>query len=207
MHSPNPYRSLRTRALSSLQRISTTAPTNDTTSSSLASVAVYVENACVAYPSSVSRDKSWNAAYGLQIASWTLSGLVWTVLLYLLLFVRARRRSGGMLVVCGCGVMLGGVLLQGLVFVFYQSDLCTDSPIAGIQLLQHMGVMKTECQMGSAAILLIVAMALYFVAGIAACWAGRSFGPPMPQRRVIYPRSDRDDSEDEDRGDNTIDGV
>jgi hypothetical protein len=174
-------------------------------------VAVYVESACVAYPSNVARDGSWNAAYGLQIASWTLSGLVWIVLLSLLLRVVPNRRSahpsGGILVVCGCGIVLGGVLLQGLVFLFYQSDLCTNSPIAGIQVLQQMGVMEAECQMGSAAILLIAAMALYFVAGIAACWASRSFGPPKPQRRSIYPRSERDDSEDEERDSNTNDGV
>jgi hypothetical protein len=170
-------------------------------------VAVYVENVCVPYPSSVSRDGSWNAAYGLQIASWTLSGLVWIVLLYRLLSSRAKPQSGGILVVCGFGAVLGGVLLQGLAFLFYLSDLCTDSPIAGIQVLQQMGVMKTECQMGSAAILLIVAMALNFVAGIAACWAGRSVGP-KPQRRSIYPRSERDDSEDDDRDDNnTNDGA
>jgi hypothetical protein len=172
----------------------------------LASVAVYVEDTCVAYPSYVARDGSWNAAYGLQIASWTISGVVWIVLLYLLLVGRDRRTSG-MLVVCGLGIVLGGVLLQGLVFVFYQSDLCTDSPIAGIHVLQQMGVMETECQMGSAATLLIVAMVLYFVAGIAACWAGRSLGPPKPQRRVIYPRDERDDSEVEERDSNTNDGV
>jgi hypothetical protein len=187
----------------------TTTPTNETSaavdaSDSASPVAVYVENTCVAYPANVARDGSWTTAYGLQIASWALSGLAWIGLLWLLLF-RPRQqppqRLGGILAVCGFGVVLGGVALQGLVFLFFQSDLCTDSPLPGIQQLQQMGVMQAECQLGSAAILLIAAMALYFVAGIAACAASRTFAPTRQPPRVAYPRRDRDDSGDED-GDN-----
>lgn len=127
---------------------------------------VYTGSVCVAYPAGTTRDSNWNAAYGLQIASLVLTGLTTLVLLGSLC---GLPLSNGAMKVCGATLIIAGVLFQGLVFLFYQSNVCSNNPDLAIRSLQALGVYKTSCGLGPSGILVIVAIIVFFLTGLGCC--------------------------------------
>lgn len=132
---------------------------------------IYTNTLCVDYPSGVSRDGSWSAAYGLQITTFVLTGIATMVLLASLCCLPLPGKAMSMM---GVVFILAGVLFQGLVFLFYQSNLCVDNPIPQLGYLQDLGVYQKDCKLGSAGIILIVAIVFFFLTGIACCYVAKS---------------------------------
>jgi hypothetical protein len=130
-------------------------------------------NTCIEYPDDISTlDKKWRAAIILQIASWVI-GLI----LIVALFVSACMgpyppHAFGII---GLGFVLICCLFEGLIFLVFDSTLCTDNPV-----LAFLGVEEnynTECGLGNGSSMVFISLFGYFITGlICCCLGGRNGG-------------------------------
>ena len=134
-------------------------------------ITAYPDTKCVPYGPESTRDGPWNAASGLQIASLALTGITALVLLF---SHCCFRLSNAAMALCGVVLLLGGVLFQGLVFLFYTSAACTDHADWAIGEFQEAGVYNNSCSVGPGGILVCVAILIFFVTSLVCCISSRS---------------------------------
>jgi hypothetical protein len=128
---------------------------------------------CIDYPDEIGSsalDSKWKAAIVLQIVSW-VSGLILTVNLFVSVCVPYSPHTFGFI---GLGFILICCLFEGLIFLVFDSILCTDNPV-----LDFLGVeenYETECKLGNGSSMVFISLFGYFITGLACCCLGGQKG-------------------------------
>jgi hypothetical protein len=125
---------------------------------------------CVEYPDEFydtsTLDNKWKAAIVLQVVSWVI-GLILVVALFVSTCVPYSPHVFGII---GLGFVLICCLFEGLIFLVFDSILCTDNPV-----LAYLGVEEnydTECGLATGSSMIFIALFGYFFTGIACCCLG-----------------------------------
>jgi hypothetical protein len=127
-------------------------------------------NTCIEYPDEFydtsTLDNKWKAAIVLQVVSWVI-GLVLVVALFVSTCVPYSPHAFGII---GLGFVLICCLFECLIFLVFDSILCTDNPV-----LAFLGVEEnynTECEVGYGSSMVFISLFGYFITGIACCFFG-----------------------------------
>jgi hypothetical protein len=137
-------------------------------------------NTCINYPDEIYDtsilDSKWQAAIVLQIVSWAI-GLILIINLFASVCVPYSPHT---FVLIGLGFVLICCLFEGLIFLVFESLLCTDNPV-----LDFLGVQEnyeTECKLGNGSSMAFISLFGYFITGLACCYLGRQKGGTEDER-------------------------
>jgi hypothetical protein len=129
---------------------------------------------CVEYPDDFydtsTLDNKWKAAIVLQVVSWVI-GLILVVALFVSTCVPYSPHVFGII---GLGFVLVCCLFEGMIFLVFDSILCTDNPV-----LSFLGVEENynnECGLGYGSSMIFIALFGYFFTGITCCCLGGRSG-------------------------------
>ena len=127
---------------------------------------VYQYYGCAGYGDKVSADSKWNTAKAFTIIATVLGGIG--------VFVSCAAIGIPKLWKLVSLLFLIATISQGLTFLFFQSNACYDGPPVETQGTSGLFDLQfTQCGLGNAAILGIVATCLWFVSALAAVMAGK----------------------------------
>jgi len=144
-------------------RYSTLYYTPDTSTST---TTVYQYYGCAGYGDEVSADSKWNSAKAFTIIATVLGGIGVIVSSTAICIPKLWKLVSPLFFIA--------TISQGLTFLFFQSNGCVDAPpvetqgTSGVYDLQF-----SQCGLGSAAILGIVAACLWFISALAAVMAAK----------------------------------
>jgi hypothetical protein len=124
---------------------------------------------CIAYPDEIDTstlDSKWKAAIVLQIVNWVI-GLILIINLFVSACVPYSPHTFGLI---GLGFVLICCLFEGLIFLVFDSILCTDNPV--LDLLGVQENYETECTLGYGSSMVFISLLGYFITGLTCCCLG-----------------------------------
>jgi hypothetical protein len=134
---------------------------------------VFVDS-CINYPDEIYDtsivDIKWQAAIVLQIVSWAI-GLILIINLFASVCVPYSPHTFRLI---GLGFVLISCLFEGLIFLVFDSILCSDNPV-----LDFLGVeenYQTECKLGNGSSMVFISTFGYFITGLGCCGLGGQKG-------------------------------
>lgn len=139
---------------------------------------VFVRDVCVQLPGSVNIDATWKAVRAFSIMAPLIGGLA-TFLLAIVNCLYFLTDSQWKALAAIFAVVL--TLFQGLTFLIFQSNACSDNPIyAAYPSDAWSAVYESDCSWGGASTANVFSVALYFLTGLAML----KVGPPRRAPRA-----------------------
>jgi hypothetical protein len=108
-------------------------------------------------------DRRWLSSIAVQAASWFVGWLVIAQLVF-----SSCCACHPVFLRCASTLLNIAIILQGLVFLVMQSEVCTDNPVLNIY-FRPTPPFENKCELGSGAKKIIWSIILYFLAMILCC--------------------------------------
>jgi hypothetical protein len=151
---------------------------------------VIVEDECKSFLDEdfVNADPKWTAAVALHVIGMAIGVLICLLLILSMLFEWSSNHYR----MTGCVWIIICTMFTGMTFIALDSNLCFDNPV--IRELDIIELYKTDCEIGSGSIMLIIGVVGLFLTGVMTCFIK---GEDVPRKEKAK-KQDEDEKDVED---------